>query len=284
MTIQLVAFDLDGTLMGEDLKICAPVRAAIAEAQAHGIIITLATGRLFASTLPFAKILGIKAPLICYQGGWIQAPGDTEPRHRESLPDAITRSVLALAEAYGWHTVFYADGHPFIRETPYDIDFYDALLGESTVEETWDAVLDRHTPDKILFVAQPDEIPPIAQKLRQHLDGKADVVQSHAHFIEVVPKDVSKAKALAWLANDLGIPREAVMAVGDQENDLAMVRWAGIGVAMGNAISQVQRAAHWIAPPLEQDGAVVALERFVLKGKGSSDSSGFGEGAGEANE
>jgi len=81
----------------------------------------------------------------------------------------------------------------------------------------------------------------------------------------VVPQGVDKGKGLAWLADHLGIPQASVMAVGDQENDLAMVRWAGIGVAMGNAIPALQRAADWVAPPLDEEGAAAALERFILR-------------------
>ena len=86
-------------------------------------------------------------------------------------------------------------------------------------------------------------------------------------FIEVVPLGVDKGAALAWLAQHFDIPREEVLAAGDQENDLAMIKWAGVGVAMGNATPPVQKVADWIAPPVTEDGAAVLLERFVLNGR-----------------
>ncbi len=264
--IKLVAFDLDGTLMGEDRVIAPRVRRAIAAAQSRGVIVTLATGRMFSSTVPFAESLNIDAPLLCYQGAWIQAVGDSDPRYRMSLPMAVTRETLALADKKGWHTVFYADGHIFLLEMRYDKHFYEALLGENfEIVETWDTVIRCHQPDKILFVGEPAQIPAMGQQLHARLGGRAEIVQSHARFVEVGPQNANKGTGLAWLAAQLGIPRVSVMAAGDQENDLAMVQWAGVGVAMGNAAPKVKQAAAWVAPPIEEDGAAVALERFALR-------------------
>ena len=145
------------------------------------------------------------------------------------------------------------------------VAFYDGLLGsDMTIGESWAAVFAAHTVDKVLFVADPEQIPAMSPVLNARFAGQADVVQSHARFIEVVPKGVDKGTALAWLAQHFDIPQSEVLAAGDQGNDLAMVEWAGTGVAIGNAIPAVKEAATWIAPPVTEDGAVAILERFVL--------------------
>ncbi len=258
--IRLIACDLDGTLMGEDRRISPAVREAIAEAQARGIAVTLATGRMFAATVPFARELGITAPLICYQGGWIQAPDDPQPRFRRTLPRPIAERVLAGGQARNWHPVLYADGRIFLRELRERPTFYDALLGEDwAIVNEWGAVLRRHQVDKVLFVAEAEAIPAMEAQLRRWVGEAATVVRSHARFVEVVPAGVDKGRGLAWLAASLNIPREAVMAIGDRENDLPMLRWAGLGVAMGNAPAQIKAAADRIAPPLAEDGAAVAI-------------------------
>ncbi len=264
--IKLAAFDLDGTLMNGEQHISTRVRHALADARAQGVIVTLATGRMFAATVPFARDLQIDAPLLCYQGAWIQGLDDAQPRYRISLPVPLTQEVLDLAESQAWHTVFYADGLIFLRETRYSDAFYAALLGdEYMLVDSWNVVIHQHTPDKILFVADPEEIPAMGQRLNAQLGTRAEVVRSHARFVEVGPKNANKGTGLAWLTEQLGVPREAVMATGDQENDLAMVRWAGVGIAMGNADPLVKQAADWVAPSIEDDGAAVALERFVLR-------------------
>lgn len=262
--IRLAAFDLDGTLMGADQQIRPRVRQAIARARNQGVIVTLATGRMFSATLPFARELKVTAPLICYQGGWIQAP-DAEVMHRIPLPKDLARAAIDLGTAKEWHTVLYADGHLFVQTLQHPLAFYDALLGAGvSVGESWEAILAAHTADKVLFVAEPEQIPAMARVLNARFAGLADIVQSHAMFVEVVPKGVDKGAALAWLAGHFGIPQASVLAAGDQENDLAMVKWAGVGVAMGNAVPAVKDAADWIAPPVTEDGAVAILERFIL--------------------
>lgn len=263
--IRLAAFDLDGTLMGEDQQIHPAVRAALAAAQARGVVVTLATGRMFTATRPFARALGITAPLLCCQGGWIQAPGDPAPRYRRTLPAALAAEVLLRADAQGLHAILYADGQLFISQLRHSDSFYASLLGDHfTVGESWAEILRMHQADKVLLVAEPESIPAIGDSLRQWVDGQADVVRSHASFIEVVPSAVSKGSGLAWLSAHLGISREAVLAVGDHENDLSMIRWAGTGVAMGNAVETVLAAADWVAPSVADDGAAAALERFVM--------------------
>ncbi len=264
--IALVALDLDGTLMGENLIISSRVRETVAAIQQRGIITTLATGRMHAATLPFAEILGVQAPMICYQGGWIQAPQGAI-LHRTILPQVLAKSAIALGHTHNWHTVLYADGMIHIEALRYPPSFYEQLLGPNAViNPDLNAVLEEHKADKILYVAEPDAISFMAQILTPFFNSTAEVVQSHRMFIEVVPKSVNKGSALAWLAAYYGIPQQEVLAIGDQENDVSMLSWAGVGIAMGNAVAAAKNSADWIAPALDCDGAAVALEHFVLQG------------------
>lgn len=265
--IRLAAFDLDGTLMGTDQKIRPRVLEAVARAQAQGVIVTLATGRMFDATVRFARELNITAPLLCYQGGWIQAL-DGPVLLRNTLPTALARAAIELGEAEGWHILLYAEGKLFLKEYLHPVAFYDALLGSGvTVGEPWEAILaTRDGVDKVLYVAEPEHIPAMVPVLQRRFAGLAEIVRSHAMFIEVVPLGVDKGSALAWLAQYYDIPREHVLAAGDQENDITMIQWAGVGVAMGNAAPSVQKIADWIAPPVTEDGAAVLIERFMLNG------------------
>ncbi len=264
--IRLIAFDLDGTLMGDERKIRPRVQQTIAKAQERGITVTLATGRMFSALLPFARQLNIQAPVLAYQGGWIQEPDADAPLYRISLPREPAQATLTLARENGWHTVLYADGRIYLQELRESPEFYRGLLGSDfQLVSSWTEVLDANLIDKVLFVADPHDIPEMGKRLRTELDRQAQVFRSHARFIEVVPLGVDKGRGLAWLADYLNLQQTEIMAVGDQENDVAMVKWAGLGVAMGNAVPLVQEVADWVAPPLDQDGAAVALEKFVLE-------------------
>jgi len=264
--IRLLALDLDGTLMDDDMVIRSHrVRQAVTAAQERGVLVTLATGRMFDFAVPFAQELGISAPLICYQGGMIQTPGSGVPLYRATMDPALMRQVLALQVRHGWHLILYADDYAFIAEQRYPETFYQDMVGERVVlVDDLDAVLDQHAPDKFIIFVDPDESERVGAELQRQFDGQMEIARSHARIIEGNPLGVSKGDALRRLAAHLGVAQGAVMAVGDQDNDATMIAWAGLGVAMGNGSPAVKAIADWVAPPLAEDGAAVAIERFVL--------------------
>jgi hypothetical protein len=263
--IELLALDVDGTLIDEAMVIPERVRRAVVQARERDVTVTLATGRMLEAALPFARALGIGTPLICYQGGLIQAPGDEEPLYRATMDPGVVREVLAWRAERGWHIVLYADDALFIAERRYPESFYRDLLGENLhwVDDLV-SVLDHQEPVKFLFIAEPAGADRIEAATRQRFAGRMEIVRSHANFVEGNPLGVSKGDALRRLADDLGIVQERVMAIGDQGNDATMIGWAGVGVAMGNGSPAVKAIADWIAPSFSEHGAAVAIERFIL--------------------
>lgn len=258
----LIALDLDGTLMDLDLQVSPRVERAIAAAQERGIAVTLATGRSPISTRPFAEKLDIRVPLVCYQGGLI-ASRDGRVLRRATLASHLAAQVIELGQSRDWHVTLYQDGAFYLPELRLPLSFYEGFLNPS-VRQVADlhALLD-HDPDKMIIITQ-DNGDEILAGLRECLDGQAQIVRSHELFVEVNPLGVDKGSGLAWLAKYLNVPQSRVMAVGDQDNDTPMLAWAGLGVAMGNASPACKAVANWIAPPLEKDGAAVAIERFAL--------------------
>ncbi|MFW6115429.1 MAG: Cof-type HAD-IIB family hydrolase [Chloroflexota bacterium] len=263
--IELVALDVDGTLIDEGMTIPARVREAVIRVQEQGVTATLATGRMLEAALPFARELQISAPLICYQGALIQGPDAEEPLHWATMAPEIVREALAWGGERGWHAVLYAKNALFVSEKRYPESFYRDLLGENLhwVDDLA-SVLDHRDPVKFLFIAAPREADEIEAAMRQRFAERMEIVRSHGSFVEGNPPGASKGDALQRLANHLGVARDRVMAVGDQGNDVSMLEWAGIGVAMGNASPEAKAAADWIAPPFSEHGAAVALERFIL--------------------
>ncbi len=260
----LIAFDLDGTLMEDGRPFSPRVRRAVAEARACGAHVTVATGRSYASTRPFAQDLEITEPLICYQGGLIVQPAG-QILHRIALQRHLAARVLALAEERAWHVVLYLDGQVYVREWRHPDAFYTAMINPGAQHVTdWRALLDRD-PDKVLLIADnPEQADVMYTEMQYQFCGLTQVMRSHALFVEANPLEVDKGAGLAWLANYLSVPRARVMAVGDHDNDAPMLAWAGLGVAMGNASPACKAAADWIAPTVSQDGVAAAIERFVL--------------------
>ena len=261
--IRLLALDLDGTLFDFSFQFSPRVRWAIAEAQRRGLAVTLATGRSITSTRPIAQELDIREPLICYQGGWI-AETNGPVLHRVALDRNLAAQIIDFAQARHWHVNLYRDGQLYLTELRHPISFYEGLLNPAAQHvPDLHALLD-HDPDKVLIVAEGGNGDEILADLRERFDGRMEIVRTHDLFIEANPLNVDKGTGLAWLAGRLGVPQSQVMAVGDQDNDVPMVAWAGVGVAMGNGSPACKAVADWIAPPLAKDGAAVAIERFVL--------------------
>lgn len=262
--IRLVAFDLDDTLMlADDHQVDSVVRSAVRRALARGVQITIATGRPFGFTKPVAAELKLFTPLICHQGTVIQGMDGLLLRNR-TLGAEILAPGLELARARGWQVYLEGQGKLVLEEGR---RYSDRLLAIQELPTAWVADLGQVTWANQLGVYWSDgaEAAFVAD-LEAALGSVATVMRTHPDFVNVVPADVNKGEALSWLAEWLGILPEAVLAVGDSENDISMLSWAGTGVAMGGARRAVVEAADWIAPALEEHGAAAALERYVLGG------------------
>ncbi len=264
--IRLIALDLDGTLLDEELRISPRVRRALQAAQAQGVQVTLATGRSTVTARPFAEALGIQAPIIGYQGGQIAEPGSGATLLEHSMAKDMAHAAVARAEAEDLDLSLYSRDVVYFRQLRFPQPFY----------ERWFGLPIRHAPDlhtvveatppmKFIIIAEPPEADIIEARWKAGFDGQLHVVRSHRLFVEGNPPGVSKGTALAWLAERLGLPQASVMAIGDNDNDITMVEWAGVGVAMGNGSPALKAVADWIAPPLSEDGVAAALERFVLR-------------------
>jgi Cof subfamily protein (haloacid dehalogenase superfamily) len=253
--IRLVAFDLENVIH-------PPVRHAIQLALKKGVIITLATGRPFSFTQPVAAELGLGAPLICYQGGVIQQM-DGQVLRNISFSAQALEAPVALARQRGWQCYVEVDGFLYLDGgMDYDQALFDIHAGPSCPVPDLTAI---EPPPNQFSVYLPTGVnAEHVGELMAAFGSAATVMRTHANFINAIPAGVSKGAALAWLAERLGIAQPAVMAVGDSDNDASMVRWAGVGVAMGNARPSVLEAADWVAPSLEEHGAAAALERFAL--------------------
>ena len=263
--IQLLAIDLDGTTVKHDNSISDRVIAAVAAARAAGVRVVIATGRNSVGASHFANRFDLQGPLIAQQGGLIFDFPTNVVLHRLRLPHALACELVAYEVANPhWRTVIYQDEHVFVTNGDY-FAHRDGLVGwNPVIVPDLCNVLNSQDPDKILFMLDEDQTASVLQDMANIVGARALVVQSHAQFVEVNPLGADKGTALAWLAGRLGIARERVMAIGDQHNDSTMLSWAGLSVAMGNAREDIKALARWVAPDVVDDGAAVAIEKFVL--------------------
>jgi Cof subfamily protein (haloacid dehalogenase superfamily) len=276
LPIRLLALDIDGTLVGEDLTLRERTRQAIMAAHRRGVAVSLVTGRMASSARGFADVLGLDDPIVAYQGGVIRAmPPAGSPRlgrllvHRP-LPIAIAREAIA------WSKANRVDPHInhlerfIIRADDPMAEDYSAFLGSRAelVRDIADAVT--HPVSKILAVGEDEAVRDALPLARRAFAGRAEVTVSHPRFLEFVAPGVTKGRAIRWLARRRKLPIEAVLAIGDQHNDLSMIELAGHGAAMPSAPAAVRLAARYIAPSLAEEGAAQLIERLVLAGPRSA--------------
>lgn len=267
MRYRLLALDLDGTVVNHDLTIRPRVRHAIAAAQQAGIIVTIATGRMFGAAMPFATTLNITAPLICYQGAVIRNASDGVIRFAATMPGEATAEAIQYLLDRNIFVVAYIDEILYIAERRPELDLYLTYHPEGAEVRLSDNLPDvvRQKPvTKVLFVADPDVVGSTLVELKQQVGDRLVTTRSHQLFGELTALGVNKGIALAELANQLEIPRNAVVAIGDQANDLEMVQWAGLGLAMGNAIPELKAVANHLIPSIDEDGVAIAIEEYLL--------------------
>jgi Cof subfamily protein (haloacid dehalogenase superfamily) len=268
--IRLVALDLDGTLVGEDLELGERTTAAIRAAIGRGVAVSIVTGRMTTSALRFARPLGITDPIVGYQGAIIRAVpppgGDRLGRllvHRP-LPAAAAREAIEYSRSIGLAPHINHLERFVIQADDPGADDYSAFLGGRArmVDDLLAWV--RDPVSKVISVAPIAIGDGVLEDARERFAGQAEVTISHPRFLEFLRPGVSKGVAVAWLARRAGVPLSAVLAVGDQFNDLEMIASVGHGAAMPHAPAAVRAAGRYVAPPLREEGAARLIEELVL--------------------
>jgi Cof subfamily protein (haloacid dehalogenase superfamily) len=267
--IRLVAFDLDNTLVGPNLSFSPRVKTAVARALAQGVRVTIATGRGPSPTDQFAAALDLTTPLICFQGGIVYDYRIRRILHETRLDPAAVPIIVRLAKERGWNLQFEMPDMIYLpRESNHPQELLE-LLRVSNWRRVDNFLSDLpETPHKfILSVHNRAERDALAAELRASFASEVaeiTVVPSHPILVEGLPRGMSKAVGLIWLAERLKIAPNEVMAVGDNDNDAEMLNWAGLGVAMSDGSPAAIEAADTTVPPVSEDGAAVALEKYVL--------------------
>jgi len=259
--IDLIALDLDGTLLSPDETISVRNRTSVKAALAAGIRVVLVTGRGVDMPIRVSRELGLNLPVICCHGALTKDFGANRTLESIPVPLQYAKPMLELAERERLSVAVYVD-EAFYRPEGSEI-VMDDMRGPGWFEVPSLVAVLTAAPTFIRFLGEPS--------VRRVLAAFGDLPLSFRHeswfdFVEcaVLNRDASKKNALARLAADFGIPAERVLAVGDSRNDVPMLRWAGIGVAMGNALPEVRESVRYVTARNDADGVALAIERFAL--------------------
>jgi Cof subfamily protein (haloacid dehalogenase superfamily) len=266
MAIKLVALDLDDTLLDDGLKISPDCQRTIQAVRSRGVRITISTGRMFKSALPYAEQLDIDVPLITYQGAWVKNSRSGEILYDKPVPNQLAREIIGYFQTQGIHCHSYYNDHLVMESVTPEGEAYAALAGvEIRLVKSMLAELDEAEAMKIMAISYQEPQLLVMQEYLQSIYGdKLHITRSKPYFLEVMHPEADKARALQVIASHYDIDRDEVMAIGDSFNDLEMIKWAGLGVAMGNAVPVVKAAADYITTSNEEEGVAEALQKFIL--------------------
>ena len=271
MTYRLLALDLDGTTVEGGQLPTQRITEAIAAAVDHGVHVVVATGRPYASARRYATALGLCTPVICFQGALVkECGGEERTLFVEAVPAEPFAEVAALAQARRLELNIYTEDRIYHGPTLHSPEFYDLWFGGETqpvdsLTAAFDGLRRRADPVlKGLFISEETGSDRLTEDLQARVGDRLTVMRSHPLFVEVTSPNVSKGNALAFLADYYGVPQSETIAVGDSGNDVSMVEWAGLGVAVANATPDVLAAANWIAPAVTEDAVAAVIERFIL--------------------
>ncbi|MED4016861.1 Cof-type HAD-IIB family hydrolase [Sutcliffiella cohnii] len=263
----LIAVDLDGTLLSDDKKVSQRNKAALQEAMKQGHEVVIATGRPFRASYMYYQEVGMTTPIVNFNGAFVHHPqNDNWGTFHEPLSLDVVKEVIQVSEKYQIHNI--------LAEVMDDVYFHfhdEKLLdifgfGNPRMETGDLKQILKKDPTSVLIHASEDEV----EKIRKYLsEVHAEVIDHRRwaapwHVIEIVRSGINKAVGLKKVADYYNIPTSNIIAFGDEDNDFEMIEFAGVGVAMGNAIPQLKERANVITKTNEENGIAHFLEKNLL--------------------
>jgi len=268
LRFDLGAFDLDGTLLRRDLEITDRTLAAMEGLRRNGMRLVVATGRRYESAVEHAKKLGFggEDPVVCYGGSMVRRMDGETLLHR-TLPKELGLEVLRWAAERDLHARVFVDGR--VITSP---NSPAALRFSKRLEEPGLVVVDspaewlagaEEEPTKLVIVDHPDGVPGWLEEAQEAFRGRLFVTRSLPHYVEVGGLEGTKSTALEFLCGRWRIDPGRVLAFGDADNDVDMLRFAGCGVAVGPMTARVREAADEVVPGVDEDGVALYVEKLL---------------------
>lgn len=267
MSIKLVAIDLDDTLLNSRHRISDECMSAIYEARRQGVIVTLATGRMFRAALPYAKQLKMDLPLITYQGALVKHSFSGEVLYYRAIDRNLLTDIMHILNSEGIYYHIYCADNLYVRDINEDVRSIMEVTGVSpVVTAKYELLLDTTEVLEVMAVINDEEtLLKMERKLKVMFTGQLHINRFKDCYLEIMQGQATKARALEFIAGYYNIEQHEVMAIGDGYNDIPMIEWAGIGVAMGNAEQEVKDLADYVTLSNDEMGVAEALRNLVLK-------------------
>lgn len=268
MKYKMLVLDIDGTLTNARKEITERTRQTIIELQKHGVKVVLASGRPTYGIVPSAQILEMdkyEGYILSFNGGNIIDCKTGKPVFEKIIEQSYIGEIYDQVKEKQVAIMTY-EGDSIITETP--DDYYvqkEAFINKMKIRQVdnFKEYVDFHVT-KVLVAADGDYLKGVEQEMLDHFGDSLSIYRSEPFFLEIMPPNIDKAASLEKLLQTLHMTKADMIACGDGANDISMIKYAGLGVAMENAQEKVKQCADYITKSNEDDGVAHAIEQFCL--------------------
>ncbi len=267
MGYKAIALDLDGTLMDSNKKLSQVNKETIWKALDKGVAVILASGRPLFGVMPVATALEFETRggyVLAYNGGNIVDCKTGKTIYSKEIPSKCIADICRIARESNVHPLTYFEDRILAESDTDEYVIKEAVCNSAKIKVVQDLVEFVDYPvAKLLVVGEHTKLLPVQKQLKELHGDSLDIFFSEEYFLEVVPKNVAKDASLSALLEILGIAKEELIACGDAMNDVSMIKYAGLGVAMENAYPGIKEYADYVAPSNDDNGVAYVIEKFI---------------------
>lgn len=260
--IKMIATDIDGTILKWGLDFTPAMRQCVKRLKEHGVKVVLVTGRMHCAALPVARELGLDTPIISYQGGLIKDfSGKT--LYQRNLDSKYAKDIVLWGRKNNIHINLYIDDKLYVeRDNDIVKQYTDGKFIDYKVINFDSLAIENVNKILAIDLNDPDKVTGWVNELREKYP-ELYIVKSTPYFCEIGCSEAKKSLGVEFLCKMWGLDRSEVLTIGDQNNDIDLVKAGGIGVAMGNGTPELKQCADFITDTVDNDGFVKAVEKFV---------------------
>ena len=263
MNYKLMAVDIDGTLLNDSGELTENTKNAIRQWVDKGLIFTVASGRPIQGIEGLNKTLNLDVPFITYNGAMVVMGKSKQVLYEQKLSRIDAEEIIKLGEKYNVTIMIWKDNELYVPTLNERVNKYKIISGvEPIIINNMEQLIENGVT-KILWYDEVEKIEQYKNEIGRYLSDNVNFHPSRPYFMEFVDKYASKAIAMERLGQYYGIKQSEMIAVGDGFNDLSMIEYAGLGVAMANSPDEVKERADYITLSNEEDGVAHVIREFI---------------------
>lgn len=278
MGYKLVCIDIDGTLLNTKHMVTQRTRDILLKTHELGVHIVISTGRMYTDAEYYSNLIGVKSPVIASNGAFVKEKDNDKVIYKNVLGEELALELLEIFHKHDIQPYFCTPHRFYFGNILFKLYYLGTRLFRARSNavdmeyvfswDQWRKVLHKEKDNIVkceIIYRDASLIYELQKELKQHL--QLEIVDSSRYNIEITRKGVSKGKAVAMLAAFYDLKTEEIITIGDSENDVSMIEYAGLGIAMGNATDRVKQKADYITDSNDNEGVANALNKFILNNR-----------------